>query len=117
MLTRFPGVKLMSVENGGSWVGHLVRNLELAYKKMPNEFAEHPREVFHRNVWINPFWEDSVTGLIDLVGAERVCFGSDYPHPEGLDDPLAWRDEVERPARRRRRADHVVATCRSLLAA
>ena len=95
MLTRFPGVRLLSVENGGSWVGGLVRNLELAYKKMPHEFPEHPRDVFQRNVWINPFWEDSVTGLIDLIGAERVCFGSDYPHPEGLADPLAWRRELE----------------------
>jgi predicted TIM-barrel fold metal-dependent hydrolase len=94
MLHRFPEVKLMSVENGGSWVGHLVRNLEHAWKKMPNEFPEHPLEAFHRNVWINPFWEDSVTSLIDVVGADRVCFGSDYPHPEGLDDPLAWYKEV-----------------------
>ena len=95
MLTRFPGVRLLSVENGGSWVGLLLRNLELAYKKMPNEFPEHPRDVFHRNVWVNPFWEDSVTGLVDLIGADRVCFGSDYPHPEGLDDPLAWRHELD----------------------
>jgi len=95
MLTRFPGVRLLSVENGGSWVGLLLRNLELAYTKMPNEFPEHPRDVFHRNVWVNPFWEDSVTGLVDLIGADRVCFGSDYPHPEGLDDPVAWRHELD----------------------
>jgi predicted TIM-barrel fold metal-dependent hydrolase len=95
MLTRFPGVRLISVENGGSWVGHLVRNLELAYKKMPNEFPEHPRDVFVRNVWVNPFWEDSLIGLVDLLGAERVCFGSDYPHPEGLADPLGWRDQLD----------------------
>ena len=94
MLTRFPGVKLMSVENGGSWVGHLVRNLEHAYKKMPHEFAEHPREVFARNVWVNPFWEDSVSNLIDVIGADRVCFGSDFPHPEGLEDPISWRDQI-----------------------
>jgi predicted TIM-barrel fold metal-dependent hydrolase len=94
MLTRFPGVRLMSVENGGSWVAHLLRNLDHAYAKMPNEFPEHPREVFSRNIWVNPFWEDSVTGLIDAVGAERVCFGSDYPHPEGLDEPLNWRTHI-----------------------
>jgi len=94
MLSRFPGVKLLSVENGGSWVGLLLRNLELAFKKLPQEFPEHPLEVFHRNIWINPFWEDSVTGLVELIGADRVCFGSDYPHPEGLDDPLRWRDEL-----------------------
>jgi predicted TIM-barrel fold metal-dependent hydrolase len=95
MLTRFPGVRLMSVENGGSWVGHLVRNLGRAYKKMPNEFPEHPLDVFQRNVWINPFWEDSVVGLVDLIGAERVCFGSDYPHPEGLAEPITWAKEIE----------------------
>ena len=95
MLTRFPGVRLLSVENGGGWVGLLLKNLDIAYKKMPKEFPEHPREVFRRNVWVNPFWEDSVTGLVELIGADRVCFGSDYPHPEGLDDPLAWRHELD----------------------
>jgi predicted TIM-barrel fold metal-dependent hydrolase len=95
MLTRFPDVKLLSVENGGSWAAPLAKNLDLAYKKMPNEFPEHPREVMARNIWINPFWEDSLTGLIDLVGAGRVCFGSDYPHPEGLDDPLGWTAHLE----------------------
>ena len=29
---------------------------------MPQEFAEHPVEVFRRNVWVNPFWEDDVVG-------------------------------------------------------
>jgi len=94
MLTRFPGVKLLSVENGGSWAGVLIKNLELAHKKMPQEFAEHPRDVFARNIWVNPFWEDSVSGLIDLLGADRVCFGSDFPHPEGLDDPIAWASHL-----------------------
>ena len=95
MLNRFPGVRLMSVENGGSWVSLLVKNLALAYKKMPGEFPEHPVEVFKRNVWINPFWEDSLHGLIDLMGADHVCFGSDYPHPEGLDEPLSFADQID----------------------
>jgi predicted TIM-barrel fold metal-dependent hydrolase len=95
MLTRFPEVKLLSVENGGSWAAPLIKNLDVAYRKMPQEFPEHPRDVLARNVWINPFWEDSVTGLIDLIGADRVCFGSDYPHPEGLDDPLGWTAQLD----------------------
>ena len=36
-----------------------------------------------------------VPPLVDVIGADRVCFGSDYPHPEGLDNPLAWRHEVD----------------------
>jgi predicted TIM-barrel fold metal-dependent hydrolase len=94
MLTRFPDVHLISVENGGSWVGPLVKHLDLAHRKMPNEFPEHPRSVFARNVWVNPFWEESLPGLIELVGADRVCFGSDYPHPEGLAEPLGFLDEL-----------------------
>ncbi len=37
---------------------------------------------------------DAVTGLIDLLGLDRVCVGSDYPHPEGLDDPVAWAGQL-----------------------
>ena len=61
---------------------------------MPDEFAEHPVEVFKRNVWINPFWEDSLHGLIELMGPDQVCFGSDFPHPEGLDEPLSFADQI-----------------------
>jgi predicted TIM-barrel fold metal-dependent hydrolase len=94
MLDRFPGVKLMSVENGGHWVHQLAHNLEVAWRKMPKEFPTHPLEVLRRNVWINPFWEESLTGVIDLMGADRVCFGSDYPHPEGLAEPLSFAEEL-----------------------
>jgi predicted TIM-barrel fold metal-dependent hydrolase len=61
---------------------------------MPREFPEHPVEVFKRNVWVNPFWEDSLENLISLIGTDRVCFGSDYPHPEGLGEPLEFVDQV-----------------------
>jgi predicted TIM-barrel fold metal-dependent hydrolase len=94
MLHRFPDVKLISVENGGSWVPTLLKQLALVHKKMPTEFPEHPVETFKKNIWVNPFWEDSLDGLIDLVGADRVCFGSDFPHAEGLDEPLSWLDQL-----------------------
>ena len=32
---------------------------------------------------------------MDLVGADHVLFGSDYPHPEGLADPITYVDERE----------------------
>jgi len=82
------------VENGGDWVRSLLRHLELTYRKMPREFPEHPVETFKRGVWVNPFWEESLERLIGLIGADRVCFGSDYPHAEGLAEPLSWIDEM-----------------------
>jgi predicted TIM-barrel fold metal-dependent hydrolase len=94
MLTRFPGVRLLSVENGGAWVIPALKQLDSVYKKLHQDFKDHPRDTFLRSVWVCPFWEDSIEALIDEIGIEHVCFGSDYPHPEGLEDPLAYADEL-----------------------
>jgi predicted TIM-barrel fold metal-dependent hydrolase len=94
MLSRFPTVRLLSVENGGSWALHCLKAMEKTYGKMPKAFAEPPREVFLRNIYINPFWEDSLEALIDVMTPEHILFGSDYPHPEGLAEPFEWAAEV-----------------------
>jgi predicted TIM-barrel fold metal-dependent hydrolase len=95
-LSRFPGLKIASVENGAGWVGNLLRELDHVYRKMPQEFTEHPVEVFLRNVYVNPFWEDDVHELVDLIGANHVMFGSDYPHPEGLAEPLQYFEMLDK---------------------
>lgn len=33
--------------------------------------------------------------LVDILGADRVMFGSDYPHPEGLAEPADFVKELE----------------------
>ncbi|HZM55710.1 MAG TPA: amidohydrolase family protein [Acidimicrobiales bacterium] len=93
--TRFPDLKVAAVENGANWVGHLLHDLGDVYAKMPQEFPEDPVAAFLRNVYVNPFWEDDLGTLVDLVGADHVLFGSDYPHPEGLRDPIAYVDELQ----------------------
>ena len=93
--TRFPNLKVAAVENGANWVPTLLGDLGDVYSKMPQEFAEDPRQSFLRNVYVNPFWEDNLQSLVDLVGADHVLFGSDFPHPEGLGDPIAYVDELE----------------------
>jgi predicted TIM-barrel fold metal-dependent hydrolase len=95
-LSRFPKLRLMSVENGASWVGHLLDELELVYRQLPQDFAEDPVEVFRRNVYVNPFWEDDVMKLAGRVGSDHVLFGSDYPHPEGLAEPLDFFDHMNK---------------------
>ena len=44
--------------------------------------------MFREHVYVVPFHEDDITGLVDLLGPERVVFGSDWPHAEGLGTPL-----------------------------
>lgn len=94
MLSRFPGIKLMPVENGSGWVREFMESLAGAYAHNPDAFAEDPVTVFKRNVFVHPFHEDDPIGLVDLVGADNVVFGSDYPHPEGMVDPLAFVDDL-----------------------
>ncbi|MEU1981068.1 amidohydrolase family protein [Nocardia sp. NPDC019395] len=89
-LTRFPRLRIASVENGSSWIHPLFHDLRDLTKKMPQNFPEDPLEVFRRNIWVSPFWEGSVADVVATVGWDKVMFGSDYPHPEGLPEPKAY---------------------------
>ena len=93
-LSRFPALKVAVIENGASWVEPLLDRLADVYKKMPHEFQENPVDVFKRHIHISPFWEEDMAALGDLIGIERVLFGSDYPHPEGLADPVTYVDHL-----------------------
>jgi predicted TIM-barrel fold metal-dependent hydrolase len=94
-LTRFPTLKIAVVENGGAWVEPLVKALKDLWKKMPQDFPENPLEALRRNIHISPFWEEDFGHLAELLGPDRVLFGSDYPHPEGLGDPVTFAEEIE----------------------
>jgi predicted TIM-barrel fold metal-dependent hydrolase len=93
-LSRFPKLKFALVENGSGWVPGLLHLLEHTYAQMPQAFAEKPSVTFRRNIWVHPFHEEDPRDLIALLGAENVLFGSDYPHPEGLADPVGWASEL-----------------------
>ena len=92
---RFPGLRIVSIENGGMWVPELLRHLASAHGKMPFAFERHPVEQFQANVWVSPYFEDDMVMLRDLLGIDRLLFGSDYPHAEGLADPMSYVDELE----------------------
>ena len=94
LCTRFPTLRFAPVENGSNWVRPLLSSMEHAYHVAPHVFEEDPVEVFKRNVYVHPFHEEDPRGLIDLIGADRVLFGSDFPHPEGMADPISFVDEL-----------------------
>jgi len=93
-LTRFPNVKIASIENGAGFVRPLLSALTEVYRMMPQECAEDPVEVFKRQVYVHPFHEEDIAGMVDLLGPDHILFGSDFPHPEGLADPLAYIDDL-----------------------
>jgi predicted TIM-barrel fold metal-dependent hydrolase len=95
-LTRNPDLRILSVENGASWVPYLFYQFKDVYMKMPDGFPEDPIEAFKRCVYVAPFWEDDFKKMADLCGIDRIMFGSDWPHPEGLSDPINLVDDLER---------------------
>ncbi len=93
-LARYPNLRIASVENGAQFLGDMFRKVRSIAKKVPGWFADDPVDVFRSQVWINPFWEDDVAEVVDLMGADRVLFGSDWPHIEGLPRPLDTLDDL-----------------------
>ena len=96
LFDRFPNVRIASVENGSEFLAPLFRKLRTTARRMPGYFAEDPVDTFRRHVWINPFWEDDVDEIVGFVGEDRVIFGSDWPHVEGLPQPTDWLTELQK---------------------
>lgn len=91
---RFPGLRLASVENGASWIADLLHRLDDAANRNPGYFAEHPRDTFGEHVWVTPFWEDDVPGLVGECRTDRLLLGSDWPHAEGTRRPMDFVTET-----------------------
>jgi predicted TIM-barrel fold metal-dependent hydrolase len=87
---RHPKLRVACLELGAAWVPGLHRALRRSYGKAPQQFACDPSESFREHVWVAPFYEDDVTVVCGVHGADRILLGSDWPHPEGLSEPRKW---------------------------
>jgi predicted TIM-barrel fold metal-dependent hydrolase len=90
----FTAFKHAVFENGAMWVPDLLRNLKDAHGKMPFAFQRHPVEQFREQVWVAPYYEDDMDRLKDVVGVDRLLFGSDFPHTEGLAEPTQFVKDI-----------------------
>jgi predicted TIM-barrel fold metal-dependent hydrolase len=93
-LFRFPELRIAVIESGSDWLPPLLRTLESVYKKAPEGFGGDPIEAIKRSIHVSPFWEEDLAALSDLIGVDKVLFGSDYPHPEGLAEPTTYIDVI-----------------------
>ncbi len=92
---RHTNLRICSIEMGALWVPWLLQSFRRAYGISPSEFAEDPSETFKRHVWVNPFHEDDVRELGDLMGPENLIMGSDWPHAEGMAQPADYARELQ----------------------
>lgn len=94
LFQRFPNLRIATIETGSNWVAPVLHNLESVYGKRPQQMAENPVDTFLRHIWVSPFFEDDMAPLRDLIGADRMLFGSDWPHAEGLATPRDFLGEI-----------------------
>jgi predicted TIM-barrel fold metal-dependent hydrolase len=91
---RYPNVRILSIENGSAWVPYFQKVLHKGWRMAPfgpapwGRVEDEPIDVFHEHVWIAPYPESDNAQLVAQIGADRVLFGSDYPHPEGCVEPV-----------------------------
>jgi len=93
VLDRHPGVKIVMAEAGLAWIPSMIQGLDIWYQRTrdgrrltgegPISLPELlPSEYFHRQIWIS-FVDDplGVKMVGSVLDADKVMFGSDYPHP------------------------------------
>lgn len=107
-LDRHPDLRVGFFEGDIGWLPHWLGRLEQTYDKfalLARRHERRPIETFREQCWISG--EPADRGLrhaIDLVGADRCVFGSDWPHMDGAwPDPIAIvrdRDDLDDAMRR-----------------
>ncbi len=91
---RFPLLRGGVIESGAGWAPEFLRELDLGFKSFGKTdpylkaMPMKPSEYIRRAVKFTPFPGEDVGRMIRDGGADLFLFSSDYPHPEGTNDPL-----------------------------
>lgn len=91
---RFPNIKVLIAEFGTVWVPYLLRKLDhamlLGRKPRWGGLPGRPSSIFKERCVIAPFPEENVSKAIEVLGTDCLIFGSDFPHSEGIPDPMQY---------------------------
>lgn len=87
VFNSFPDLRVNFAHAGGSFMGTIGR-IEHGYNCRPDLVAiDNPN---NPRTYLGKFWVDSITHdpvmlkyVIDLIGSNKICMGSDYPFPLG----------------------------------
>jgi predicted TIM-barrel fold metal-dependent hydrolase len=94
VFTRHPTLRVASIENGSDWIALLVKRLRKQANQTPWIFPEDPLDTLRQHLWVTPYLEEDLSALAELIGVDRILFGSDWPHGEGVAHPLDFLKEL-----------------------
>ena len=87
---RHRGLRGISMEHGAFWVPSWFQAIDMAAKALPHESGTPrlPSDIAREHLRFAPFAGEPLGWITDQVGPNLLVFASDYPHPEGSDDPI-----------------------------
>jgi len=85
---RHPKVLIAFLESGGGWIAGWLDRMDRHFDDKgfnDSGLKTRPSELFKRNCWIafEPV-EHCLKPLVDYVGANKILWATDYPHPDGF---------------------------------
>jgi predicted TIM-barrel fold metal-dependent hydrolase len=85
---RYPNLKVMYSEGQAGWIPYLLGRLDVKWKEgykfdeISNRVPEPPSSYFQDHVYACVTQDPAATMFIDTIGADNICFETDYPHPD-----------------------------------
>ena len=93
---KFPKLRLVLLEAGAGWISYWLDRLDAVFGSFAGNsvpLKEKPSYYFNRQVWISADPDErSLPAMVDLCGADRFFWASDFPHPDHVGNYI---EEVE----------------------
>jgi predicted TIM-barrel fold metal-dependent hydrolase len=93
---RYPRMKLVLGESGIGWIPYVLWRMDAEWEDQFKDLSltMPPSEYWKRQCWATYQTDPIGVKLLDELGADKVMWGSDFPHPDGV-----WPDSREYIAR------------------
>jgi len=87
----------LSLRPARSSLGRCFRGRAALLGRQPKygQLPGRPSQIFKDHFVVAPFPEENVARAIDVVGTDCLVFGSDFPHSEGLPDPVQYASQLK----------------------
>jgi uncharacterized protein len=100
LFDKFPRLKVVAIEAGCGWAPYAMDRLDEKYQHFSGfdlklKLGE-PSNYFRRNLWFVAEPEErTIGGALELVGEDRILWGSDFPHIDShVDAPNQVRANI-----------------------
>lgn len=98
LFRRFPELRVGIIEHGAVWAPYAIRKMDHGFMMgKPSKYGklgERPSDVFRKHFLVAPYPEENVGRVLDVLSPDCLVFGSDFPHPEGLPDPVTYVNQL-----------------------